>query len=422
MDLIRNKLIGSIVFPNNPNVPSPLMVVLCGLPDSGLSTMSISIERILKWKNNNVKIFSSNNYNLIYELNNKKINSDPKLDFNIFEKALNFCNKKNNLKNISIFDATNSTVLERIKIKELCHFNKIQLVFVESNISNFTIHEFLKTEWLNHPKDCLEFKDHKDAYDFFLSKINNYKSCYVSLENDPNKRNYSFISIDNFGVYNHLIDSYIPLTISSFITSKFKKSIGNTIYVCRHGESEANILDLIGGNYDLTENGREFGKKLGLYMVENEKNGIQIWTSSLIRTINTAKECQRVANGNDSILELNELDEIHAGSFEEFTFTNLKMNHPEVNKARQYDKYNFVYPNRGESYSMLAKRIEPVLLSIERQTCNVLIICHTAVLRMIVSYLLDLDREKSTTMDVPLNRIYKIERDYCKNNLEIVDL
>ena len=93
-----------------------------------------------------------------------------------------------------------------------------------------------------------------------------------------------------------------------------------------------------------------------------------------------------------------------------------------IYKERKQDKYNFVYPNRGESYAMLAQRIEPVLLSIERQTCNILIICHTAVLRMMLSYLLDLNRGENTTAEIPLNRVYKIQRDYYDNKLEIIDL
>jgi 6-phosphofructo-2-kinase/fructose-2,6-biphosphatase 2 len=204
-----------------------------------------------------------------------------------------------------------------------------------------------------------------------------------------------------------------------------KRIVGTTIYLCRHGESEANVRDIIGGNYDITKNGVNFGYALGKYIKQEEvveKTEIPIWTSTLKRTINTALKCQEASGGKNKLLQWKELDEIHGGMCEEHTFDYVKKNHPEIYLNRKIDKFNFVYPGGGESYAMLSKRIEPVILSLERQSTSILIICHTAVLRLLLAYLLDLDVSKVIVKDVPLNRVYKITKDDFINSCNEIDL
>jgi broad specificity phosphatase PhoE/predicted kinase len=417
---------------------------MCGLPGTGKTTLVSSIARILKWKNNNVNILnlgevrrSASNFgenprdfenteyldNLALENIQKSIDFLKK-DTNYNETLKESISITGGCKNVLIIDATNSTIARRTLIVELCHSKKIQVMFIESLLNTMNYQEFLDTKWIkNKHTDFKNSSDSKEAFNDFTKRIDIYKRRYVPLAKDPNKNKYSYISIDNQGIYNHLLDSYIPLLVSNFVTSKFKTNIGNCIYLCRHGESEANTKGIIGGNYNITENGKKFGKLLGKYMMENEPNGTPIWTSTLIRTINTALECQKAAGGVDDLFRWSCLDEINGGIFEESTFDYVKKEHPQVYNERKKDKFNYTYPGRGgESYSLVCQRLEPVILCLERQSCNILIICHTAILRMLLSYLLDLDREKSTDMEIPLNRVYKIQRDYYNNKVQEIDL
>ena len=41
---------------------------------------------------------------------------------------------------------------------------------------------------------------------------------------------------------------------------------GRTIYLSRHGESEYNVEDRIGGNSSITERGHQYARALGTYM------------------------------------------------------------------------------------------------------------------------------------------------------------
>ena len=49
---------------------------------------------------------------------------------------------------------------------------------------------------------------------------------------------------------------------------------GRTIYLSRHGESEYNVEDRIGGNSSITERGHQYARALGTYMNATGKTQI----------------------------------------------------------------------------------------------------------------------------------------------------
>ena len=61
-----------------------------------------------------------------------------------------------------------------------------------------------------------------------------------------------------------------------------------TIYLCRHGESLNNVVGRLGGDSKLTRRGNEFAKQLGDYVNKLEHKNFKVWTSWLVRTIETA--------------------------------------------------------------------------------------------------------------------------------------
>lgn len=60
------------------------------------------------------------------------------------------------------------------------------------------------------------------------------------------------------------------------------------IYISRHGESVNNVKNIIGGDSHLTERGEQFGERLDSYFKNTPL--LTIWTSKLIRTVETAKK------------------------------------------------------------------------------------------------------------------------------------
>jgi len=60
---------------------------------------------------------------------------------------------------------------------------------------------------------------------------------------------------------------------------------GKPIYVSRHGESEYNVEDRIGGDSALSSRGELYAKALGRFFNTQDTSDMVIWTSSLQRTV-----------------------------------------------------------------------------------------------------------------------------------------
>lgn len=61
---------------------------------------------------------------------------------------------------------------------------------------------------------------------------------------------------------------------------------------------------------------------------------------------------------------------------------------PEESLWKTRDPYHHRYP-RAESYHDLANRLWPVMLEMEREVCDLLIIAHESVLRVLCAYFME---------------------------------
>lgn len=81
---------------------------------------------------------------------------------------------------------------------------------------------------------------------------------------------------------------------------------------------------------------------------------------------------------------------------------------PEEYQLRARDKLNYRYP-RGESYTDVIARLEPVIFELERTKATILIIAHQAVLRCLYGYLQNRDPREVPFIPVPLNTIIELQ-------------
>lgn len=178
------------------------------------------------------------------------------------------------------------------------------------------------------------------------------------------------------------------------------------IYITRHGESINNIKGIIGGDCHITEKGIKYGDFLNLFFKDNHNNSnITIWTSKLIRTIETAS---RITENKH--IQWESLNEIYAGDFDNFTLDKIKKEYPVLYNFRNNNKLHNSYPN-GESYIDVQKRVYKLLDSIDlNQKGTLLIISHKAVSRVIHSYFTK--TPINTSLEIKLNTLYKLEDDY----------
>lgn len=192
------------------------------------------------------------------------------------------------------------------------------------------------------------------------------------------------------------------------------------IFFIRHGQSEYNLEDRLGGDPDLTDAGREDAKDIAVFfereVVRNPKlfgmrdadwdrrAGFEVWCSQLHRTRNTARPSAHVlTNGNVRMFK--SLNEIHAGICEDMTNEEISAVYPHIQHFRTTDKVGFRYPN-GESYRDLVRRLSPLVMDLSTSSKCTLVVGHQAVLRSMLSFFGGPPVEKAVHAPCPQRAIW----------------
>ena len=174
------------------------------------------------------------------------------------------------------------------------------------------------------------------------------------------------------------------------------------IFISRHGESNYNLSNLIGGDSDITKLGVEYALKLENYF--RDFNNLVIITSNKKRCKQTVKNIK-----SKKTYYIEDLNEIFSGIFEHFNLDHIKKNHRQDYDFRNFDKLNNSYP-KGESYLDLKKRVFKTLDKIDfKQDKTYLILTHKAVSRVIYAYF---SKTKiDTNLEIKINTLYKLNSD-----------
>lgn len=171
-------------------------------------------------------------------------------------------------------------------------------------------------------------------------------------------------------------------------------------FFIRHGQSQYNLEDRLGGDPDLTEAGLKDAEDLREFfqreVVKNpklfgnrckkwdEEHGFEVWCSQLQRTLNTARPSSNVLT-QGKVRVFKSLNEIHAGICEDMTNDEISSLYPYIHHFRATDKVGFRYPN-GESYRDLLRRLTPLVLQLCVSDKCTLVVGHQAVLRSMLSF------------------------------------
>lgn len=220
------------------------------------------------------------------------------------------------------------------------------------------------------------------------------------------------------------------------------------IWITRHGESIDNINGNIGGNSELSSNGRNYAKALAKFIQAERQawetrqvdrarlthfpplpgdttppnpeysshscgvdgNGSKsfcVWTSMLTRSIQTAEYFDEE---NYEVKQMKMLDELNAGSMEGMTYEDIKAKHGNEYERRKRDKLHYRYPGPGgESYLDIINRLRAVIVEAERMTDHVLLVGHRSIARVLLAYFKGLKRDDVADLDVPLGMLYMLE-------------
>eukprot|EP00054_Salpingoeca_dolichothecata_P008831 m.50051 g.50051 ORF g.50051 m.50051 type:complete len:476 (-) comp17984_c0_seq3:43-1470(-) len=314
---------------------------------------------------------------------------------------------------VGILDATNSTRKRRQLIVDRCRERDTEVFFVESVCEDDDrIQETIKSVKIGLPE--YQYMNEPQAIADFKARIEYYRQLYSPLCQKVDGLK-SFIKIVNVG------SSFLVNRLEGYLASRIVRFLMNvhikqrTIYLSRHGESEYNQLQRIGGDSDLSERGQQYATRLHEYMSSQKVTDMKVWCSTLKRTLSTTATFSNVKSWKA-------LDELDAGECDGKTYEEIKEENPTLASQRDLDKYYFRYP-RGESYHDVVLRLEPLLFEIER-TGDVLIVCHQAVCRCLLAYFQRIDNieQKLPYLEVPLHTVLKITPDSYGCKIESVKL
>jgi len=225
-------------------------------------------------------------------------------------------------------------------------------------------------------------------------------------------------------------DEIIFTTKYNILFNQINYILNNTIikkpiiYLSRHGQSENNILQKIGGNSELSELGKKYSNKLYQFIKHEHEygcipnNDYHLFTSTLKRTIQTAYYLNK-----NKYHTIKELDEINSGIFNEHTYNEIEKKNPDEFNKRKIDKFNYRYP-MGESYNDIINRLRHIILKIESHNIPTIIVSHQATLRTIYGYFMKIDRKEIPTLEIPLHTVIKLipEGDFYKSEkIKLID-
>lgn len=391
-----------------------LIIIMLGLPARGKSYISQKLIRYFKWSGLPSKIFNvgdsrrdeyPNTNAEFFHPNN--INTRNRIAEKVLLELIEWILIKEN--KIAIFDATNTTIERRkqlINTIDLFKIDKLKICFIESvcdvkDIINKNI--AMKAVSADYLEKGIDY-----TIDDFNQRMLYYTELYQEFNTNEIKGlyNYSYLKISNinelFTIYN--VCGFLLSNVISFLLNLNINR--NTIYLTRHGQSEYNLLDKIGGNPSITPLGVQYSKELYNYIDNLQLNDLIIYISTLKRTKETIQPF--IKNNYQPIIELKCLDEIDAGIYDSLTYGDIKNKYPEEYNNRKEDKLNYRYP-RGESYKDLIIRAQKIIYDIENCDKPILIVAHQAVLRVIYSYFMNIDNTDMTSLDIPLNTIIQLE-------------
>jgi broad specificity phosphatase PhoE/predicted kinase len=367
-----------------------LAIIMVGLPARGKSFTAHKLARYLTWLGHETRHFNVGKYRRDFV--GRKCSAeffDPGNDSAVasrnavaklaMEDMLSWMEQRGG--QVGIFDATNSTRGRRQMLTDMCR-GRCKVIFLETVCTDMALIRRNVQEKVTASPDYAG-TDPEEALRDFMRRMDEYEKAYEPLGSGPHElpEAHSFIRVVDIAsgsgsMQVSRIQGYLPGRIVYFLLNA--QLAFRPIYLCRHGKSEDNMAEKIGGDSGLSPAGKEFAQRLRGFM-ENlpaAQRPSAVWTSTLRRTIQTA----RPLGAAWPQVQWRALDEIDAGACEGLTYAEIKAAQPDEYAARTQDKLRYRYP-RGESYLDVIQRLEPVIIEIERQRSPVLIVAHQAVLR-----------------------------------------
>eukprot|EP01116_Phalansterium_solitarium_P025437 TRINITY_DN972_c2_g1_i3.p1 TRINITY_DN972_c2_g1~~TRINITY_DN972_c2_g1_i3.p1 ORF type:complete len:496 (-),score=217.41 TRINITY_DN972_c2_g1_i3:49-1536(-) len=321
-----------------------LVFCMVGLPARGKSYIAKKICRYLKWNNVPTRIFNvgayrrtrlgSHHTNEFFDHTNEAgMRQRRHIAIAALDDMLQWLSLEGK---VAIYDATNTTRERRNMVLRRCSAEGVQVVFVEAICNDAAAVESYISDIRTASPEYTGFTNADEAERDFRVRIAHYERFYEPI--DPvTDAALSWVRLVDVGqqVLVNNIESYVTSRVIHFLMNLHTNP--RPIWLTRHGQSEFNLEERLGGDPPLTPKGEEFAHMLADWVQANIKgtDGLTVWTSSLQRTRNTALYI------NHPKLALRSLDEIDAGMCDSLTYDEVAERHPDEFAARAADKLRY---------------------------------------------------------------------------------
>lgn len=310
---------------------------------------------------------------------------------------------------VAIIDATNGSVAQRNALAE--HLQDRPILFIECVNDDPVL---LDASILRKTK-LPEFAglSQEEALANFRKRIEYYENVY-----EPVRRERCWIRVDAVDscIQDEAPSNDLPYyaAIRDIVASRWVQDL----YLVRHGETEYNRENRLGGDPPLTNKGLEQASRLAQHFM-----GIElpyIFTSTKLRSAQTAAPL--LESRPDCInMAFPEFDEIDAGVCEGMCYADVRDLMPLEYEARARNKYTYIYPH-GESYAMLKDRVarglrRALFLAGEG---TLMIVGHQAINRTLLSLFLFQRPNDVPYTYIPQNQYYHITITQRKKLFELI--
>lgn len=386
--------------------PVRLALVMVGLPARGKTHMARRVERYLRWLGYKTRTFNVGNYRrerlgthqphrFFDPANDEGRAARREVAMLALEDMLGWFAQGGE---VGIYDATNTTRERRSLVADRLRAHGLSVVFVESVCEDEAVIESNIRQTKLHMPDYAG-TDPDEAVADFRARIAHYEQVYEPVQEAEG----SFVRTIDLGrlMVAHDIHGYLPSRLVYFLMNLHVAP--RSIWLTRHGESTYNVEDRVGGDAGLSEAGKEFARSLAAHVraLGLDRQGLRVWTSTLRRTKETAAALGLPTE------EWRALDEIDAGDCDGMTYEQIRTELPHEHAARREAKLTYRYP-RGESYLDVIRRLEPVIVELERERRPVLIVAHQAVQRALYAYLMDRPPREVPYLPIPLHTVIRL--------------
>lgn len=258
----------------------------------------------------------------------------------------------------------------------------------------------------------------EEAIADFKQRIKHYEQMYVPVGDNEG----SYIKLIDAGkqVIGHKISGYLPARILYFLMHLNLKKV--THFFTQHGESFYNAEGRIGGDSDLSAQGKLYAQQMIDFISMQPQyiqQNLKVWCSTLQRSIKTAEVFLNSSKFKTEVLQWRALTDIEVGICDGMTYAEISHKYPKEFESRKNDKLSYRYP-QGESYKDCIKRLEPVIFELERSEQPVLVISHRAILRCLYGYFMDEPLDKIPHIPIELHSVYKLTPTDYSTDMDVI--